>query len=225
MPTFPTPDIETPPSFHCHRLVLRSELEPALFGALALLLTEDNWVLDGTMTVEEAVQECQDMWTRIEESCDRMIGEVLMHTVKNGMLPTYLLECDGTQYARVDYPELYDRLRTPYIVDADNFVVPDMRGRVPIGRGTDGTMPNAGVNERGGSWEHTLIRDQMPQHRHTTTVATIGVSAEGAGVPIPASTLPHVPEFTGQTGGSNPHPNAQPFTGIIFAIIANNNPE
>lgn len=58
--------------------------------------------------------------------------------------PTHFLICDGTEYAKADYPELAEHLLaltdpTPYAgSDANHFKVPDLRGEFLRGSGTNG---------------------------------------------------------------------------------------
>lgn len=58
--------------------------------------------------------------------------------------PTHFLICDGTEYAKADYPELAEHLLaltnpTPYVgSDSDHFKVPDLRGEFLRGSGTNG---------------------------------------------------------------------------------------
>lgn len=58
--------------------------------------------------------------------------------------PTHFLICDGTEYAKADYPELAEHLLaltdpTPYVgSDTNHFKVPDLRGEFLRGSGTNG---------------------------------------------------------------------------------------
>jgi microcystin-dependent protein len=215
-----TPDEINPPVYHCHTLVIRDELEPQVYGALALLFKPELWRQVGTMDIETATQEMQDMWTKIIGRCDNVIGQIVMHTFTNAALPDEWLPCDGSVHNRVDYPELWDVLRNPYKIDADTFMTPDLRGRVPIGRGTGGATPNINVNEMGGQWEVTLTTSQMPSHNHIQDDFAVGVSPEGGGAPIPSVIPPTIPSNTGNRGGGNPHDNFQPYTGVQYALVA-----
>lgn len=74
--------------------------------------------------------------------------------------PTHFLICDGTEYAKADYPELAEHLLaltdpTPYAgSDANHFKVPDLRGEFLRGTGTNshvnqGNGANVGVHQDG----------------------------------------------------------------------------
>lgn len=75
--------------------------------------------------------------------------------------PQNYLICDGSQYNKTDYPELWTHLSsltdtTPYVVDGDNtkFKVPDLRGEFLRGTGTNshtdqGSGADVGVHQDG----------------------------------------------------------------------------
>ena len=79
--------------------------------------------------------------------------------------PTHFLICDGTEYAKADYPELAEHLLaltdpTPYEgSDEDHFKVPDLRGEFLRGTGTNshesqGNGANVGVHQDGTEFPH-----------------------------------------------------------------------
>ena len=74
----------------------------------------------------------------LEATMSMPIGSIFV--LPNDGLPAHLLRCDGAQYARVDYPDLYAALDwsgSPYIVDVDNFTVPNLADHFVMG--SDGT--------------------------------------------------------------------------------------
>jgi len=107
------------------------------------------------------------------------------------------------------------------------FALPDLRGRVPIFRGSQFST----LGERGGEEFHTVIQTEMPQHLHfasaTTNNANTGTPTNNylAGVPTFAyrtsitnlTTL--LPGTVTLTGGSQPHENRQPYT-VLNIMIA-----
>lgn len=105
-----------------------------------------------------------------------------------------------------------------------NFALPDFRGRTPIHVGAGHTL-----GERGGEAAHTLSVSEIPAHRHALT----GTSDTGDQL-IPTDRLPaksNLPAYAAAenlvpmsgsavagTGGSQAHPNMQPFLTISFCI-------
>lgn len=73
--------------------------------------------------------------------------------------PAHYLICDGSEYNKTDYPDLWTHLSsltdtTPYVVDGNNtkFKVPDLRGEFLRGSGTNGhTNQFTGILEGSGS--------------------------------------------------------------------------
>ena len=89
--------------------------------------------------------------------------------------PTGWLLCNGAEVAIEDYPALYDVIQDTYgtASDSDHFVLPDFRGRTPLGAGL-GTASDAtlrGLGTEGGSERVTLTANQsgVPAHAHTIT--------------------------------------------------------
>lgn len=128
------------------------------------------------------------------------------------------LFCDGTQYQRVDYPNLYDFLEgTVYIVDADNFVVPDLGDVFVLGSDTPG--------DTGGEAEHVLTIAEMPQHQHQQ-LTNQGIAASlrdttGSQLPTISSTSitsQGLPNKTGVLGDDEPHNNMPPYHTMRFYI-------
>lgn len=150
--------------------------------------------------------------------------------------PTGALPCDGTTYLRTDYPALYSVLDTPFIVDADHFITPDLRGRTIIGVGVGAGLSPYAPNDQGGEEAHTLITAEIPAHSHTVIDPThshgegnaaAAIGAAITGVPVPSAipslgtTLPSGTGITlANTGGDGPHENRQPYTALRYCIWA-----
>jgi len=85
--------------------------------------------------------------------------------------PTGWLLCDGSQQEISTYPELYSVLGTTYGsltngsggAGSTHFRVPDLRGRMPIGAGNDGTAANNATRTRGATGGDTRLQS----HSHT----------------------------------------------------------
>jgi microcystin-dependent protein len=109
-----------------------------------------------------------------------------------------------------------------------NFALPDLRGRVPIHMGTGHTL-----GERGGEQAHTLTVGELPTHIHfaqaNNTVAAQAdpTNAFFAQAPAAIGTVYNTnaaslvamnPAAVGNTGGSQPHVNMEPFLTLTFCI-------
>lgn len=100
--------------------------------------------------------------------------------------PTGWLLCDGTSYTTAAYPELYSVLGYTYGGSGSNFSVPDLRGRVLVGKGTHVDVDALGDNDgsslanRRPKHQHTLYD---PTHKHDAygTIDNINVGAGGTG--------------------------------------------
>lgn len=93
--------------------------------------------------------------------------------------PTNWMFADGRSLLRADYPTLFDEIGTTHgAADGTHFNLPDMRGRVPVGRDnmggtTAGRVTNAlcgiigtALGAVGGLQSFFLSVAQMPQHNH-----------------------------------------------------------
>lgn len=101
--------------------------------------------------------------------------------------PTGWVLCDGSSYLRTGgtYDALFAAIGTTYgAADGNHFNVPDCRGRVTVGLGTNGDVNALGLNEgstvgnRRPKHPHTVTD---PTHSHTIPAATGGPSSGGGG--------------------------------------------
>jgi microcystin-dependent protein len=200
----------------CRRLVIPVELIAHVNGALYEMTLPWRWEEHGTMTIEEAVELSKTMLVDYMES-NCMIGSIHPYATS---LPAGVLACDGTQYARADYPILYARLSAVYIVDADNFVVPDLRGRAIIGAGAGSGLTARAVGDRGGGETHQLTTSEMPTHSHSTHQHGVDLDVEGpVGVPQPVTGYAFA-STTGNAGSGQAHENMPPFEALTWGIVA-----
>jgi microcystin-dependent protein len=115
------------------------------------------------------------------------------------------------------------------------FGLPDLRGRVAVGPGQGPGLPNYNLGEMSGETAHTLINAEMPAHNHPAQAAGnsgAGDSTSPGGNTWASSTArdnvyinaaPDGPMAAntvtvGIAGGSQPHNNMQPYTGINYII-------
>lgn len=207
----------------------------SLMKAIASMGDTGSWVKYGTAEPEWAQNEANKMLgsARIVNGDPIPIGRVTMLATEE--LPEGWLDCDGSTYNRVDYPELYEVIAETLKLDADTFFVPDLFTRMPIG------VPAAAVGEEAGGEQINLVVDYLPPHTHGITIydpghvhQDLGDVTTSAGlvgeIPAPVSyqtggyTLPAVTNITAvasDTGGGEPiSVPLPPVTGVRFAIFA-----
>ena len=133
--------------------------------------------------------------------------------------------CNGQLLPINQNQALFSLLGTTYGGDGRvSFALPDLRGRVPIEVGSGHTL-----GERGGEQAHTLSIAEMPTHMHVlqassssgnTPVPTGAVLADTPSqVYAPATNLTSLrPDSLTNVGGSQAHPNMQPYLTLSFCI-------
>ena len=158
------------------------------------------------------------------------LGEIYMFA--GNFAPRGWAFCDGQLLAIAGNTALFSLLGTTYGGDGvRTFALPDLRGRVPIHKGTSplsgATYPQG---QQAGSERVTIVTSQLPAHRHNA-------SGNGAGNVVSpknafwstdpfgntaAYTFPSNSAMRGDAIGSasaaQPHDNMQPFLGINFII-------
>ncbi len=129
-------------------------------------------------------------------------------------VPSGWLLCDGTVYNIIDYPALHTILQNTYGGDnITTFGVPDLRGRIPLGRddmggSAAGVVPSATVEGMtGGSEEHILSVLEIPVHTHIASTGVAGShthtgSTDPAGVHVHSTSGGGVPSTTGASGSN-----------------------
>jgi microcystin-dependent protein len=133
--------------------------------------------------------------------------------------------CNGQLLPINQNQALFSLLGTTYGGNGSTtFALPDLRGRTPIHVGSGHTL-----GERAGQESHTLSIAEMPQHVHLVNAATSNADAIGAAgnllgrtstryAPPDASLLPLAPSMVPNVGGSQAHPNMQPFLTLTWCI-------
>jgi len=79
--------------------------------------------------------------------------------------PTGWLLCDGSTVGRVAYPGLFNAVSTLYGSGdgSTTFTLPDMRGRMPVGKGTHADVSTVGNNDG------VAVANRRSKHNHTVT--------------------------------------------------------
>lgn len=221
MKAYLTPD--TPPTgeYVCRRLIIpnSSDWLALVGGALASLIFLDSWQEFGTMTREEAAQAAKQIYQSYTEGVNTcMIGSIVPFAT--ALLPPNVLPCDGSTHLREDFPILYDLLDTSLIVNADEFITPDLRGRVLLGAGEGPGLSDRSPFTTGGEEAVTLDLTEIPAHSHTYTPPTLNIDLEAPGAPDVLAAGVGLPTQTSEAGSGQPHENMPPYFVLTYGIIA-----
>jgi len=91
-------------------------------------------------------------------------------------IPDGWLICDGSEIPKSQYTRLYESVGDIYGTpgNANNFLLPDLRGRTLIGTGDGPSLTNRVLGATGGAETHTLTSAEIPAHTHTGTTDSAG---------------------------------------------------
>lgn len=158
------------------------------------------------------------------------VGAVVAYGSTNA--PKGWLSCLGQEVSRSQYADLFSVIGTTY-GDGDEettFNLPNLSGRVVVGRGTGVGLTARSMGAVGGSETHTLTTNEMPSHTHTSNAVgnTLGLmTADGnntAGAGLDTSAVePNLyaapAALTIDNSGSGAaHNNMQPFAVMNYII-------
>lgn len=159
---------------------------------------------------------------------DPYIGEI--RPVAFSFAPIGWAFCDGSILPIDQYAALYSLLGNTFGGDGtQTFALPDLRGRVPVGFGNDGSGSNYFLGQSFGIESVKLSTTQIPAHSHSLQAANAPANAHSPVSHLPATAFRnvyHSGTFAGGTpmvalgssGGDQPHDNRQPYLGISFII-------
>ncbi|MEJ5056125.1 phage tail protein [Sphingobacterium sp. MYb382] len=178
---------------------------------------------------------------------DTYIGEIRMFAGQRA--PGGWSFCDGKILPISGNDALFVLIGNTYGGDGQTtFALPDMRGRVPLGRGQGAGLTNRALGLSGGEERVTLLVTQLPMHAHGLDVSNLklvvkqysngsssGTSSSSSGKY--SAIVPGLKQY-GKTkgtdstssilsanltseGGNIPHENMQPSLGVNFIIALN----
>jgi len=172
---------------------------------------EYSWIQDDPLAATPA-----DVVAEINKATDEMVfsGCMMIGDVKAIARDpaSFELVCDGATYDRVDYPDLYAVMDPAFIIDADQFMVPDLIDRFVF----NGTA----VGTSGGESSVVLTIAEMPAHDHSEQDPGLVDVQAGAPSGIFALSDPGLPSTTGSTGGGGAHNNMPPYLTLLPVIVA-----
>lgn len=141
--------------------------------------------------------------------------------------PQGYFSCSGQSIPVSQNQALYSLLGNTFGGDYNNFLLPDLRGRVIVGIGQGQGLSNYVVGQKGGAESVTLTTAQIPAHSHplmasnqSNTNSPVGAfSADSGsnaynntgGVTMNAGAI-------GNAGGSQAHENRQPYLALNYCI-------
>lgn len=154
------------------------------------------------------------------------LGEIMITSF--GFPPKGWAFCDGRMLPINQNQALFSLLGTTYGGDGRvTFSLPDLRGCTPMHVGSGHNL-----GERSGEQSHTLSMGELPAHVHDlqATSAQATTSTPSASVLLAQSTASSLygpadsniaamaPSSPSPVGGSQAHPNMQPFLVLSFCI-------
>lgn len=160
-------------------------------------------------------------------------GEIRMWSAPTA--PTGWALCDGGTLSRTTNASLFALIGTTYGAGdgSTTFNVPNLSGRVPVGRNASDSSFDA-LGKTGGAKQHALTEAEMPSHTHVQNAHSHGIQGNGALTDGAVGTLYQLPNgsFYGfraagtnaatatnqNTGGGQAHNNLQPYL-VVHHII------
>lgn len=210
-----TPDT-TPPDSNCRRLFVPNDTRmiAAILGQILELTEARNWEQTTGITVVETIAFWDAIYIQFSQGDFCMIGAIV--AILNDITPSHMLLCDGSNFAKVDYPELYDVLPAELIIDANNGSVPDLRETFVLGASV-----TIAEHDTGGEETHVLKVAELPAHSHFYDKPTLNIDIFTAGAPSPTGVgQPMIPTLTSNTGNSDAHENMPPYYALKYVVIA-----
>jgi microcystin-dependent protein len=155
------------------------------------------------------------------------LGEIRM--VSFGFAPKGWALCNGQAMPISQNQALFSLLGTTFGGDGKvNFMLPDLRGRVPTNAGSLAHNPALSWGQKGGEEQHTLLQTEMPGHTHTAVASSAGPTAPAAtsnywanGTTQLYGNPPNTPmaiNAIANNGNNQPHENRSPYTVVNFVI-------
>jgi microcystin-dependent protein len=179
----------------------RGDGEAAIRNALATILAEINGTLDaanvkdGSLTVNELGAALQQM----------LVPTGFVSYGANASAPAGWLVCDGSAVSRTTYAALFAEIGTTFGSGngTTTFNLPDLRGRVPVGKGTHSAVDTLGDSDV------LSLANRSPVHAHAVSLTTGQPSAASAGYAVTsggasAPIVTHTHEVNGNTGVGGP---------------------
>lgn len=190
-----------------------------VLGALEGLSKDSAWVgteseiFDATQNIE-SIMKALAVGGEIPMSIP--VGTIMQYA--GSTAPAGWMFCDGASFDPATYPDLYTVLGTTYGGTSGAPLLPDFRGRAPIGVGTGTGLTARNRGDSVGAETHVLTIGQMPAHTHDyqrRNSISYGLVNSGPTQNI-SSTLSTI--ATSTAGSGQAHNNMQPSLAVNFII-------
>jgi microcystin-dependent protein len=153
----------------------------------------------------------------------RLVPPGSVEAFAGAVIPRGWLLCDGSLVSKSIYYHLYMIIGDRYGAgNADNFNLPDLRGKNIIGAGTGSGLSERNIAESGGEEKHELTVNELPAHTHTQIIQNgVQWTPTYAAIETGSNTSADEPIAvvnTGSTGGNQAHNVMDPFLVLNYII-------
>lgn len=150
-------------------------------------------------------EQLKALFGKIEKYYDYLVPTGVINQFAGETAPNGYLLCQGQAISRTTYANLFNVISTKYGAGdgSTTFNLPDLRGRVPVGK-DDRDTDFKTLGNIGGEKAHTLTVQEMPSHNHS---ATLTINSGGAHTHSASSTSTgaHTHSVSGSAASNGAH--------------------
>jgi microcystin-dependent protein len=136
--------------------------------------------------------------------------------------------CEGQVIAISQNTALFSLLGVQYGGNGQStFALPDLRGRVPIGKGQGPGLREYVIGQSGGTETVQLVLGEIPSHSHSLQVSSGAATSTKANSSVPATAFRKVygggssklaTSSLATSGQGGSHNNRDPYLGVMYCI-------
>ncbi|MEP2936897.1 MAG: tail fiber protein [Gilvibacter sp.] len=120
------------------------------------------------------------------------VGEIIL--VAFNFAPSGWKFCEGQELSKDTFPKLYDKIGTTFDPNREKFLLPDLRGKAPVGVGNEYDVGMAYGNE-----EFTMTINSMPVHDHGPMFFNVSDDSSENSVPQSGDSMGVIGAKSGRT--------------------------